>query len=126
MDLHFKSTFNVMTKLDLIETCGDVQAGSGLTGANMGPCPCRALQTDGGSGKQGAQPCPFCKLCAPWPGQFSSLSLGLPLCKRKGFKPHELYNFSLLKKSQVLPWEPLSRLCFAICKSAQNLVIGQN
>lgn len=45
-----------MTKLDLIETCGDVQAGSGLTGANMGPCPCRALQTDGGSGKLGHSP----------------------------------------------------------------------
>lgn len=119
MDLHFKCMLNVMSKLELIETGRNVEVHSGLTGADVGLAhlePCRQME---GPGEQGAQPCPICSLAEPWPGQFSSLSPGFLICKGKEFKPNEPYNFSLLRNHQVLPWEPLSPLCFAICKSAE-------
>lgn len=58
-----------------------------------------ALQTDGGSGEQGAQPCPICSLCEAWPGQLTTLSLSILICERKGLEPNELYNYSLLKNN---------------------------
>ena len=53
MDLHFKCMLDVMSKLELIETCRNVEACSGLDGDNTGFAylePCRQMRVLGSRG----------------------------------------------------------------------------
>ena len=86
--------------------------------------PFRALQIDGVSGKQGAQPCPVSSFREAQPAQFTSLSLRFLISKRKGFELQEICNLSLLKSNEVPPQEHLHHSALRYANHGERVVMG--